>query len=81
MQGELEGELAAELASYGLNPSAHGLTDRQCSQAMAELEKRRAEARRAMSAGDRQRMDYMRNTASWHVQRVGALLAHAGWQA
>ena len=70
-QEELEAELAAELASYGLDPAAQQLSDSQLEAAMAQLERRRGEARAAMSASDRQRMDYMRCTAAWHVQRVG----------
>jgi len=70
LQAELECELAEELRSYGLSPGTQGLTDHQFSDAMAELEQRRAEARQTMSPGDRQRFDYMRATVGWHVQRV-----------
>lgn len=42
LQSELEAELAEELASYGIDPSAQGLTDGQLAEAMAELERRRA---------------------------------------
>ncbi|EFN55152.1 hypothetical protein CHLNCDRAFT_52479 [Chlorella variabilis] len=70
---ELEAELAAELASYGLDPAAQQLSDSQLEAAMAQLERRRGEARAAMSASDRQRMDYMRCTAAWHVQRMAEL--------
>lgn len=42
VQGELQGELAAELAGYGLDPGAEGLSETQLSQAMRELERRRA---------------------------------------
>ena len=69
-QGELEDELAAELASYGLDPAAQGLPDRHYERALSELEARREAARRGMSPTDRGRMDYMRSTAAWHVQRV-----------
>lgn len=41
-QGELEAELAEELASYGIDPGAQGLTDSQLTEALAELERRRA---------------------------------------
>lgn len=41
-QSELEAELAEELASYGIDPGAQGLTDSQLAEAMAELERRRA---------------------------------------
>lgn len=41
-QGELEAELAEELASYGIDPGAQGLADSQLAEAMAELERRRA---------------------------------------
>lgn len=70
LQVELEAELTEELHSFGISPQDEGLTDRQLSEAMAELEQRRAEARRVMSPTDRKRYDYMRSTASWHVQRV-----------
>ncbi|PRW44309.1 zinc finger DZIP1L-like [Chlorella sorokiniana] len=73
LQGELEAELAEELASYGIDPGAQGLTGDQLAEAMAELERRRAEARRNMSEADRQRADYMRSTVGWHVQRMAEL--------
>lgn len=69
-QAELGAELEEELRSFGISPQAHGLTDSQLCEAAAELERRRAAARLAMSPGDRQRYDYMRATVGWHVQRV-----------
>jgi hypothetical protein len=71
LQEELEAELAAQLATFGLPPRADRLSSSQLEQALAELERRRRGAWAAMSACDRQRMDYMRRTAAWHVQRVG----------
>ena len=70
-QGELEEELAAELASYGLDPAAQRLPGAHYERALSELEARREAAWRGMSPADRGRMDYMRSTAAWHVQRVG----------
>ena len=60
-----------ELATYGISPKAQGMTDAQFRAAMEELEARREEARAGMSTQDRQRMEYMRETVSTHVAKVG----------
>ncbi|KAL4858785.1 Zinc finger protein Dzip1 [Chlorella vulgaris] len=75
LEEELEAELAAQLATFGLPPRADRLSSSQLEQALAELERRRGGAWAAMSACDRQRMDYMRRTAAWHVQRMVELAA------
>ncbi len=71
MQGELGAEVDRELRSYGISPHAQQLSNVQFRAAMEELEARREEARSAMSAEDRIRMDYMRETITAHVAKVG----------
>lgn len=76
LQVELEAELASELASFGLDPAAQQLSDSQLAEATAQLQRRRAAERRAMTHADQQRMDYMRHTVAWHVDKVRALVGH-----
>jgi hypothetical protein len=70
LQGELNSEVERELASYGISPKAQRMTDAQFRAAMQELEARREEARANMSSQDRQRMEYMRDTITTHVDQV-----------
>ncbi|GAB4818914.1 hypothetical protein N2152v2_005960 [Parachlorella kessleri] len=79
--GELNVEVQRELATYGVSAKAQGMTDAQFRAAMEELEARRDEARAGMSAQDRQRMEYMRETVSTHVAKVARRVASSerGW--
>ena len=70
IQEELQIELEQEMASYGIDPTAQGLTDDQYADAMAELGRRRGVLLASKDPKERRRIHAMRNNMLWHLQNV-----------
>ncbi|KAL0030805.1 hypothetical protein WJX77_007386 [Trebouxia sp. C0004] len=79
MQEELQGEVAQELGSYGIDPYAEGLTDEQYTTAMAELASRRQLLLAGKEPEEQRRILAMRNNMLWHLQNVGGRAQRTGW--
>lgn len=69
-QGELGEELAAELASYGIDPAATGMTGEALHAARAEMGRRRAAAAAALPPRTRARFAFLRSALAGHISQA-----------
>ena len=77
LQNELEDELVASLASFGVDAKSGRMTDARYFAAHAELERRRAAALAQRPASHAARAAYLHSTILWHINKVRTLHCRA----